>query len=839
MPPVDAETIRLAAFAVIGLLVLFGAKKLLSGRSGPGAIPGLEKMLREGRYNEAADLALKADRPGDAIEYYLRSQQPARAAHVAAKIGNARMAAELFERAGNFQSAALWFEKAQNPAKAEEMRRKIAPEAVRSAEPQATRPRASSAASVELEQKRKSRESAEAHMAAGNIKSAADSYRDAGMVEEAIHLYVNVLALPAEAAPLLKKRGNSERAAELYELAGMNNQAASLLAEVGLKAKAPEQLLDRISRLSREVALDYATQLVRARPLSVQTKDLHYAYAKLLEESGSRDRALETFTGIRKVAGSFKDVPQRIDALRAPPPPQAPPIAPRPRPQSGPAPLQGIGAPSLATAFPRSSDTPDPLSALPGLGTPMSRPSSRELRLPGQVVAIPTPPATPPVYVYRGVTDDEVALIAREAAAAAVKAAQRVDAGRLEATYFRDSKPAAAPPPAKPVPDTFLHSKSPERSSLARAGLDAAPLPPSLLDEEVQAARLGPTTESIRGAIGEAHATESNAELHYRLGLAYLAEGNWASALDAFEKVEATIPGYRSAHRRAEEIKRWRNALQPHLTTLGVEGAAERGPPARYLLRGELGRGGMAVVYRATDTVLGRDVALKFLSDALSAREDVRELFQREARAVAALNHPNIVTVYDFGTLEGRTFIAMEYVDGTTVRDLMADKISIAETLRILKQLLDALELAHSRKIIHRDIKPSNVMVTGSGFIKLMDFGLAKSIATGAEASMVAGTPAYMSPEQMVGEDVDHRTDIFAVGVMAYQMLTGMLPFQGMDRMRPPPRIRDLAPAVPEALEQLVITSLAFDRERRIQKAGEFSEPMRKLLSAVQEASFR
>ncbi|MBI4822552.1 MAG: protein kinase [Deltaproteobacteria bacterium] len=839
MPPLDPETLKLGGIVLVAIVVLVAIRKAMSSKSTKKSIPGIERMLRDGRYLEAADHAIKADRPAEAIEYYLRAQQPGRAAHVAAKLGNARMASELYERSGNYQSAALWYEKAQNPSKAEEMRSKIAPAAdlrPPSSELQrAPAPVKGGTSDAEIERKRRSRELAEAHMASGNIKSAADAYRDAGMAEEAIHLYVNVLALPGEAAPLIKSRGNVERAADLYELAGMTQEAASTLAESGLRAKNPEQYLDRIARLSAEVGLSYTTQLVRSRPLNAANKELHYTHAKLLEEKGQRDKALETFTGLREVAGGFKDVVQRIDSLRSPP---APPVRGQSTAQPAPllAPVSGVADPlSLVAGRPRgvSGLTPAPWASAPPLSPPMPTANS------------PTPPA--PVYVYRGVTDEEVALIAREAAAAAVKAAKRATP-QLDVTYFKEGAGATKLPeqtrtPPRQIADTYLPPSTPtpsdpHPSAVYRSGLEAAPLPTSLIDGDVLAAKLGPSTESLRDAIAGGSASPTNVDLYYRLGLAYLAEGNWSSALDAFEQVELTLPGYRGAAKRAAEIRRWRDALVPHLTTLGVEGK-ERPAPARYVLRGELGRGGMAVVYRATDTVLGRDVALKFLSDALSARDDIRELFQREARAVAALNHPNIVTVYDFGTLEGRTFIAMEFIEGTTVKDLMAEKISVAETLRVLKQLLDALDLAHNRKIIHRDIKPSNVMLTASGLIKLMDFGLAKSIATGAEASMVAGTPAYMSPEQMVGQDVDHRTDIFAVGVMAYQMLTGALPFQGMDRMHPPTQLRVLAPSVPESLEQLVLASLAFDRNRRVQTAAEFAAPLKALLTAVQEISFR
>jgi serine/threonine-protein kinase len=259
------------------------------------------------------------------------------------------------------------------------------------------------------------------------------------------------------------------------------------------------------------------------------------------------------------------------------------------------------------------------------------------------------------------------------------------------------------------------------------------------------------------------------------------------------------------------------------------------GGGGRYAILGELGRGGMAVVYRAHDKMLGREVALKFLSETLAAQKDMQELFQREARAVASLNHPNIVTIHDVGMLDGRAFLCMELVDGASLETLMTQEpgLTIVESLRAIRQVLQALAYAHERKIIHRDIKPANMMRTESGLVKLMDFGLAKSLDSRNKKSVLAGTPQFMAPEQLRGEEADHRADLFAVGVTLYELLTGCLPYDGYDRAAPPRRVIDHVPAVPAVLDQAIMRALEPDKTKRQQSASELSGPIVQVLEAV------
>ena len=266
----------------------------------------------------------------------------------------------------------------------------------------------------------------------------------------------------------------------------------------------------------------------------------------------------------------------------------------------------------------------------------------------------------------------------------------------------------------------------------------------------------------------------------------------------------------------------------------------------KYKIVEHLGRGGMAEVYKGYQESLDRHVAIKLMHSFLAEDQDFLGRFQREARAMAALNHPNIVSVYDFDVQNETYYIVMEYVSGGTLKDrlealaLKGERLSLATAVQIVLEIADALSYAHSRSMVHRDIKPGNIMINADGRAVLTDFGIAKILsgpsytATGA----MIGTPAYMSPEQGLGQPGDERSDLYSLGVLFYQMATGRLPYDADTPLAvvlkhvsdPIPSLESFNPDIPHAVQELIYTSMAKKPEQRFQSAHEMAKELRELI---------
>jgi hypothetical protein len=365
-----------------------------------------------------------------------------------------------------------------------------------------------------------------------------------------------------------------------------------------------------------------------------------------------------------------------------------------------------------------------------------------------------------------------------------------------------DEEPPARHAPARPSSDHGAARHSPDRGGAARPSSDRGGAARPKTQDVAQA--LLDVIDDDAGAVGTAPT-------------ARIRPGQPSAADD---------PGSSTIDLTVDEIP-------PAAALAGPRGAESFGfssdVTSRYAILAQIGAGGMGEVYKARDLSLGREVALKFLSKKMVGDEMAMKFFLREARSSAALNHPVIVTVYDIGVLDGRPFICMEFVDGTDLGSRLERQgpIGLGHALNLTTQLALALDYAHERNVVHRDIKPPNVIQARGGVIKILDFGLAKAILGGPRKStVVAGTPEYMSPEQLAGREVDGRTDIFSLGVLLYEVLTNSVPFEGALRSSNFEPVTSRAPWLPGALDAVIARAIALDPADRFQRGRDLADAL-------------
>jgi tetratricopeptide (TPR) repeat protein len=351
--------------------------------------------------------------------------------------------------------------------------------------------------------------------------------------------------------------------------------------------------------------------------------------------------------------------------------------------------------------------------------------------------------------------------------------------------------------------------------------------------------------ESLKLAVDGQEVERSNVEDFYQLASLSERLGELENAMAVYEKILLVDIDYQDVRSRLERLKQSKTVIDSRSSgssfeetqtlqqaqPLGVE------KPVRYEIIEEVGRGGMGIVYKARDTILDRQVAYKVLPANLKEHPAALRNFFREAKSAARLNHPNIVTVYDAGEEAGNYYIAMEYVEGESVKAILTreGKIPAKAALLIAGQVCRALEYAHERKVIHRDVKSSNIMWTKDKVTKLMDFGLAKVLEeVKSYQTLASGTPYYMSPEQALGKEVDNRCDLYSLGVTLFEMVTGQLPFKTGDAVyhhihTPPPEARSIDPGISEPLNAIILKCMQKDPKDRYQTAKELLEALKKI----------
>lgn len=344
-----------------------------------------------------------------------------------------------------------------------------------------------------------------------------------------------------------------------------------------------------------------------------------------------------------------------------------------------------------------------------------------------------------------------------------------------------------------------------------------------------------------KSALGQRVIDVSTLPLVYKMARALEEEKDLGGALEHYNELASVDAEFEDVPARIQLLNQRlrRGSLSGRSSGLFAAAVDPQGElPRRYEIIEEVARGGMGVVYKARDTVLGRIVAYKILGENLKDNEVAVRYFLREARAAAALSHPNIVTIYDAGEQNGDYYMAMEFVEGTTLKQLIEKKGALAEKQAryVLNYCCRALDYAHSRGVVHRDIKSGNVMLTLDRSLKIMDFGLAKFLREYQNNhTQQVGTPFYMSPEQVVGESVDFRSDLYSLGCTLFECATGKVPFYKGDLSyhhlhTPPPRPRDLNPKLSAELERIILKLLVKNPDDRYQSAQEVLDELGELV---------
>lgn len=347
--------------------------------------------------------------------------------------------------------------------------------------------------------------------------------------------------------------------------------------------------------------------------------------------------------------------------------------------------------------------------------------------------------------------------------------------------------------------------------------------------------------DCLRKVIAKTPVSDKNIEVYYRLATLYESEKSFEEAEKLYEAILQKDYNYKDVKQRStllekalKEAKRVQDKTESK-NSLKLP-ASDSNAPTRYKMIRKIGEGGMGVVYLAEDAILKRQVAYKILPQSIRENADVLQNFLQEARIAAALNHPNIVTIFDTGRNGDDIYITMEFIDGISLKYYLERyKSPLKERVEIMKSICRGLAYAHERQVIHRDLKPANVMLLKDRTVKIMDFGLAKMLTdTMQEKTSIKGTPLYMSPEQIVGEKVDTSSDIYSLGCTFYRMLTNRPPFSKGDIYyqhlhTPPTPPKMLKSEIPDTLDEIILKCLEKEKTKRFKSAKTLLEALSNL----------
>ncbi len=776
--------------AVVGVAVRFvrHRKSLMAHArvlEGWGDYAGAAKdLLDAGRWQEAARLLIKAGQEAQSVELYLKHRRPADALNALAEASapqveqaeksfagrkllddpkTRRDLAEIAQRAGAYEMASRFYEQLGDQ------------EEVRATRNQAAR-----------------------HLvASGRLIDAAKIYDKLGEPLRAAEVRVEAArktkdervrrALARLAAESFEAQGKAERAVEAHLIAGAQDEAVALLLKSGQVARAA-QLLERDGQWLRAAGL-YEKQgdAVNAARACRKGGQLHKA-AQLLDSAGHHAEAARCLVEVREFLAAGRTL------------------------------LKGGDVEGALQVFARLDDRDL------GKAADLLVASGQLKRAAQLLVRRNLVREAADLLKANGQSDWASELLAQrgdraEKAKLLLSRGQHEEAANILIELGRTEDAYAALKGASGL-------KSSGRLLLAKLALQA---------EEAEVA-IGQYS-----ALLEAGASDiDRGEVLYGLSRAYEAAGKVFEASAALQELLSIDPKHRDAALRLRLLQ-GRFTPQPFALAVSTPppkplevperaGESSSGLPSRYRIVHEIARGAMGVVYRAIDEQLSRPVAIKLLEPNAGNNARIREYFLREARSVAQLNHPNIVTVYDAGLQESAPWLVMELVEGDDLRTRFGKAApTLMQSIRIGSQVASALDCAHARGIVHRDLKPENIMVANDGTAKLTDFGIAYVMRSGDDGSKrkntVVGTPVYMAPEQIKGESIDGRTDIYALGVVLFECFCGRLPFEPETAMfhhtnTPAPDPRLYRPDLPDELAALVLSCLEKSPDMRPQNGA-------------------